>query len=432
MSFALSNLGDFEGALRATKRALELDPYYVPQKLALAIDVEYEDPELAVAPSLSGTDERLTEGVADFDVDQKTLDTLFTELAPTPAATPATSRAVSADMEQAPYAMASDYLSKGLFDRASAEIARAMARGAPRGDGLVLLGEVYARQGLHGEALERFREARRDQSGHLAAALGEGWALIRLGRAREALPLAQALVRTSPEEVDYLLLAAISYADSGDPAAALSVLEVARRVAPMRADVQQTIGDIARSLGDSERAIASYRHALQLDPGFALVRFRLAQVLESRNLLRDAEAELEAALQNVPTFIEATLALASLRRRLGRPADALTLLIDLLKRDPYHLDGLTSLGETLLDLNRRGDASVAFARVLRFDPDHVGALYHQGAALAEQKRYDEAITTWQRLIDLAPAGAYAKRARREMRTATDLKRILGRGASRAD
>ena len=45
LSFTLSNLGDFEGALRETKRALELDPYYVAQKFELAIDVEYEDPD---------------------------------------------------------------------------------------------------------------------------------------------------------------------------------------------------------------------------------------------------------------------------------------------------------------------------------------------------------------------------------------------------
>ena len=54
LSFTLSTLGDHEGALRETKRALELDPYYVPQKFALAIDLEYEDPDLSVVPDLGG------------------------------------------------------------------------------------------------------------------------------------------------------------------------------------------------------------------------------------------------------------------------------------------------------------------------------------------------------------------------------------------
>ena len=45
MSFMLSNLGDFEGALRETKRALELDSFYVGQRFELAMDVEYEEPD---------------------------------------------------------------------------------------------------------------------------------------------------------------------------------------------------------------------------------------------------------------------------------------------------------------------------------------------------------------------------------------------------
>ena len=40
LSFTLSNLGDYAGALRETKRALEIDPYYTPQTFQLAIDLE--------------------------------------------------------------------------------------------------------------------------------------------------------------------------------------------------------------------------------------------------------------------------------------------------------------------------------------------------------------------------------------------------------
>jgi len=423
MSFTLSNLGDFEGALRETKRALELDPYYVPQKFELAMDVEYEEPDLSIQPDL-GAERAVDASIADFSFDPQSLDSLFTQLAPQAptVASPATSGRA---MDSSPYAMATDFLSKGLYDRASAEISRAMARGNARADGLALLGDVFAKQGLFGEALDRYRESRQLEPQLRRGRLGEAWSLVRLSRAPEARPIAHALVREFPDDVDVLMLAATAAAESGDPANALALLEDARRAAPMRADVQQKIGDIARSLGDNEGAIAAYRHALALDQDFAVVRYQLSKLLQLKGQQREAEQELIAALDAVPTYAEATLDLATLRRRLGRPAEALNLLIDLLQRDPYHFDALIALGETLLALGRKRDAVHAFARVLRFDPSHVGALFHEGELFAEQHRYREAIERWQRVIDLGGASEYAKRARREMRTASDLQRILG-------
>ncbi|HEX8946016.1 MAG TPA: tetratricopeptide repeat protein [Gemmatimonadaceae bacterium] len=419
MSFTLSNLGDFEGALRETKRALELDPYYVAQKFELAMDVEYEDPDLSIQPDL-GNERPADAAIADFAFDPQTLDSLFTELTPAAVAAPPRPR----NTDSSPFAMATDYLSKGLFDRASAEINRAMARGTPRADGLALLGEVFARQGLFGEALERYREALQLEPDLRLAAIGEAWSLVRLDRAIEARPIAERLSKQHPDDVDLLMLVATACADSGDPAAALCALETARRVAPMRADIHQRIGDIADALGDIDGAIAAYRHALQLDQDFAVVRFQLARLLQSKGQNREAEQELVAALDAVPTYAEATLELAMLRRRLGRPADALTLLVELLHRDPYHFDALLSLGETLLALGRKRDAVHAFTRVLRFDPSHVGALFYEGAILVEQHRYRDAIARWEKVIELGPTTEYARRARRDMRTAADLQRIL--------
>ena len=77
-----------------------------------------------------------------------------------------------------------------------------------------------------------------------------------------------------------------------------------------------------------------------------------------------------------------------------------------------------------MELGKRRDASHAFRRILTFDPSHIGALYHEGVLLNEQKRFREAILCWRRVIELEPAGEYARSARRDARTASDLQAIF--------
>ena len=418
MSFTLSNLGDFDGALRETKRALELDPYYVPQKFSLAIDLEYEDPDLSVVPDLGG-EQRISAQVGEFSFDPRLLDTLFSELAPPVEPQPAVV------LEADAYAMAADYLSKGLYDRAMAETSRAMARGADPAEGQALLGDMLCRQGAYGDALEKYRAAREANPKHVRAQRGEAQTLLMLGRGPEAREVAEQVRVAAPNDPDVLMLVSSCCFEAGDPAAALEALEEARRLAPARADVLRWIGNITRSLGDVEGAIAAYRQALELDHDFAAVRFDLARLLMQRELWNEAEQELLAALDSVPTYAEATLELALLHRLTARLPEAVILLVDLLQRDPYSFDGLIALGEVLLELGRKADAAKAFRRVLAFDPSHVGAMFYEGVLLADLKRFRDAIERWERVVDLEPAGEYARRARRESRTAADQLKVFG-------
>ena len=62
--------------------------------------------------------------------------------------------------------------------------------------------------------------------------------------------------------------------------------------------------------------------------------------------------------------------------------------------------------------------------MLRFDPEHVAALYFDGVLLAEARRFDAAVERWTSVIALEPAGEFARRARRDTRTAVDLQRIF--------
>lgn len=425
LGFTLSNLGDFEGALRATKRALELDPYYSAQKFELAIDVEYEDPELSIAPELGGA-ERTAESVESFAFDAELLDSLFTQLAPPPAPVvpPEQAKPAPVQIPEQNFVLAHDYLAKGMLDRAAVEANRALVRGAPSAEGFAILGDIFMRQGLFGEALERYRSARMTAPLEPRLLAGETRALLALDRVVEARALAETLLTVDGSGVEVLLLTAAARARAGDPGAARELLRSARRIAPARADVLKEFGDVARAAGDIDGAIAAYRNALDLDGDFAVVHYELARLLAERGEPAKAEESLLAALEAVPTYVEAMLALASVRRRFGRVDAALPPLVELLRRDPYNIDALLSLSEVLLELDRYDDAAISIDRVLRFDPRHVLALYLKGQLLADRHRYRDAIATWQRVEELEPDCDLARRARRESRTAADLLRIF--------
>ncbi|HMC54610.1 MAG TPA: tetratricopeptide repeat protein [Gemmatimonadaceae bacterium] len=376
LSFALSSLGDFEGALRENRLALEIAPYYVTQKLQLALDLQFDDPEVSVDADLAA-EHRTDEAIENFAFDATVMDTLFTELSQSVTPT-------GESGETDPFAMAADYLSKGMFGRAHAEVVRAMNRGADAVRGGTLLGDTFARQQLWGEALERYREVLDRAPDDLPAMSGAATALLRLGSVDDARSMADAVVARAPNDADALLLAAAARDAGGDHAGARELLEVALRVAPMRVDVLKFLGDVARRAADLDAAVACYRNALAIDDGYASVRLELARVHAERDESDDAERELLAAIDSVPSYADAIVELARLRLRLERGADALPPLIELLERDSYHFDALMVLGDALFQMGNRDDAAIAYGRVLRFDPSHVPA--QQALASLRERR----------------------------------------------
>ena len=429
LSFTLSHLGDFDGALRETKRALELEPYYVPQKYALAIDLQYEDPNLSITPEISA-DVHAEEVGEEFNFDQRLLDQLFTELEPTAPGTEAarTSGSGSALSAALPgddlLAMARDQLSKGFIDRAAGEVDRAIQRGADPVRAAVLQGEVFTRRGFHGEALERFREARLVRTDDPEARLGELRALLALDRGAEAAPLAEELIAMRPTDVDALVAGARARMAGGNALGALEYVRTAQARAPGRPDLFQLQAAVCSRLGDTGGAMAAYQAALELDAAIPQVWYELGHLQEQEGRHAEARGSYERALDILPTFSQATLALGDLYRRTGQSATALELLIPLLEQDPYDFDALVLLGRALLDQARADKAAEAFSRVLRFEPDRVEAWYHLGAARNGDRRYAEAVEAWDRVVQLAPTTDYATAARKNARSAKDLAHIF--------
>jgi tetratricopeptide (TPR) repeat protein len=413
LGFALSNLGDYAGALRETRRALELDAMYVPQKFELAMEGETADARLAVAPEVSGV--HRNDAVSEFAFEASTLEQLFDQLSATPSGV--------RDADSAPYAEARALLAAGDHDAALAAVRRDLASGASRADGLTTSGDIYLARGAPGEALERYREARQIDAALGAAAEGEVRSLCAMHRFEEAVPSAEWLASHAPSNVDVLLLVARVRQETERLSEAHAALTAARRLAPMRGDVLAALARLSRDAGDLVGAIDRFREALALDRYDHGVRMELAAAYEASGAFDEADAELDTLVRETHRD-DALLTLARLRRDRGRAYETIDPLASFLSTHPYHLEALASLGESLFLAHRVDDAAFAFARVRRFDPDHVAALYFQGVMLAREHRYDEALERWARVIDVEPSSPFARRARRDSRSADDLRRIL--------
>ena len=138
-----------------------------------------------------------------------------------------------------------------------------------------LLGDIFAKRGYHGEALERYRGSRAHDPDDTDALRGEVTTLLNLDRAHEAADMIDELARRSRSDVDGLVACAQARLALGEPVPALDHLKQAQALEPGRPDLSQLQAKVAILLGDLGGALEAYQAALQLDPGNREARFNL-------------------------------------------------------------------------------------------------------------------------------------------------------------
>ena len=404
LAFAAAALGEHDLARRETERALTRSPVVPGRRLHLVLDLggpaEFAVDAPAATPAAAA--------VSGFALDDASADALVADLlAPTPdrAATD-----VRDDGAGDPFALADEHLAHGDVERAEAAISRALARGADRAAGLVRLGGLFARRGLHGEALERFTEARMLTPGLRETVTGEVRALRELGRMREARELGEELVAAWSHDDEALALAALARADAGDHDGALALLARAA-LAARTPGAWRDIAAAWRALGDAHAALAAHVRVAELRPHDPGERLALAHAHRDALDAPSAERLLRALVADAPALADAAIALAALRAEAGAPREAVPLLAAVAARDPWHVDALAQLGAALADCGRPRDAAIAVARARRLDPEHALAMAVEGDCHLAAGDKARAVACWRGARALEPVGAGARRAR---------------------
>ncbi len=409
LAFILNRLGDVRGSLDETRKALALDPYFTAPRPVLAIELQFEYSEV-LAPEV-GSVARVAPSstISDFSFESGQLNEAIARL-----------RGEAADRLADPsvsgFANARKLLARGALPQALAEIRRVVTAGGDPIEGAILSGEALQRQGLDGEAVERFESAAARLDGqrwgpfHSRAWLGLGSCLLALDRVPEATEAADMLAAHAPGDPRAEEFRAETLLAAGAPERALEILSRLAERDPDNAALRVKRAVAARESGQVALARRILIDAVAIDPDLTSARLELGALLLAERDFAGAAEQGRAALGILPGYAEAARLVADAEVAAGRPEAAISILVELLEEDSYHLPSLLFLGRILLDTRRVADARVALRRVMRLDSESAEAWSELSRSYEMEGRSKEAAACRAQAAALAESRSTGQRA----------------------
>lgn len=148
-------------------------------------------------------------------------------------------------------------------------------------------------------------------------------------------------------------------------------------------------GVAQQSAGQSRQAMASFRHALALQPDMAEAWSNLGMLLEDAQQWDEAASCYQQALQHAPDLFAACMNLATLQAQRLQFAQAEASYQRAIQLRPQDPSVWSNLGAMLTCMRREDDALACLNHALQLDPDYGKARFNLGYLLMRQGRLRE-------------------------------------------
>ena len=310
------------------------------------------------------------------------------------------------------------------------EAARCYGAAAEREPGSVRWHHLLARAARQDQPEQALVHARRATvlagATNDAPRLALGQLLGELGRASEAEPVLQELLRIHPEHPAARLELARARLAAGQPETVTELLRPAltnpytmRPAWLLLSQVRARTGD-APGATDAARRAAGMARAPDWPDRFVrevqALRDDAEPLAERANglLLQRRFPESERVIGELtnrfPDHAEGWLLLGRLRFQQQRCAEAEALAREYLRRQPDSLNGLVQLGLALLCLERWGDAETVWQRAIALKPDFTQAHLNRGLAQTKLEQFGPALASYREAVRCSPEDATAHAA----------------------
>jgi tetratricopeptide (TPR) repeat protein len=276
------------------------------------------------------------------------------------------------------------------------------------------IGQVYLRKKDEAKAEEAFRKVVALDPRHQEAYLHLGNLYERQKRMEEALEAFVNAAQINPNspggksaQAKVPLLQGILLAQRGKAEEALTAFRQALRISPDPASIYFNIAQVYLGQGDFENAEAALTRTLQVDPKHQEALLNLGILYERQGKLEEALRVYETARDAQPASadgVNAAVSAHTVRGRIaaqeGKLEEAVAEIREAVALQPKNPANHFNLALIYLQQNQLSEAEKAFDQVIALDPSEGDAYLRLADVLEKSRREQEAIETYERLIAL--------------------------------
>jgi tetratricopeptide (TPR) repeat protein len=162
------------------------------------------------------------------------------------------------------------------------------------------------------------------------------------------------------------------------------------------------LGGFLVEQGLSDEALAHFRRAVEIQPGFAKAQYNLGAALREKGHLDEAIVHLQIAVDIQPNYIEARNSLARALGQKGEWDGAMEHLERSLAIDPDQAEAHNNLANVLWQKGRLGQAAAEYEKALALHSDYAAAHFNLAEVLHEAGETREAIAHYKRALEIRP------------------------------
>ncbi len=254
-------------------------------------------------------------------------------------------------------------------------------------------------------AAEQAQEILKAVPGHPPAVLLLATARRRSGNPAAALEILEPLVRAQANWAAAHFEHGLALATAGRGDEAIQALRRTVVLKPEHTEAWRVLADHLLATGDSEGSAAAYARHIQSSTQNP--QLQQAAVAMIRNDIPKAEQLLKTHLKQVPTDVPAIRMLAEVAVRCGHDEDAEKLLVRCLELAPTFSAARYNYAVLLHRLNKAAEALVEIERLLAVDPFNPGYRNLYGVILSSIGEYQRSSRVYAELLAEYPANAKA-------------------------